>query len=340
MRRLVSCAEAGEVVQALVQPADLDELHGSRTPLETSSLPSAQRGIADALTSSGVVFGTDGKPSASLTAPEALDRLVRASRPVAAFVNDAGDVRRIYSTVDVDRPLLLEIEQFGRTRLSGETAVTLSRQLMYGATTVAAGLSPNLHMAVPLRAADTTPVLITGTAVVYDPPACGTLLEALSDQKVDTRREAARTACATLRRLAAQRIYIPNLTLEDVHFNSSRSAFVRTPSAHRITSTDAVETIAVAMIASLAGQAARVSGRASSEEFLHAAFEVSNTPTWRTKTMRLAAAGLPSLERQGVVAESAVARFCSALAASPPVSQIPGLLYAHAPSLMARPDRC
>ena len=339
MKRLASCADAGDVVRALVQPADLEEVHDSRALPNTGSLPSAQRGIAEALTSSGVVFGADGKPSASLMAPEALERLVRASRPVAAFLNETGDVRRIYSTFDVDRPLLLEIAQFGQGRLLGETAVTLSRQLMYGATAISSGLSPQLHMVVPLRAAETTPALITGAAVVYDPPVGGTLMDALSNPMVDTRRAAARATCTTLRRLAAQRVYATDLTLEDVHLGATGAATVRTPRAHRLTSTDAVETIAVAMLPSLAGQAARVAGRQSSEEFLHAAFEVSDTPAWRTKTLRLAAAGLPSLERQGVPAGDDVARFCCALSESPKATSIPGLLHAHAPSLLARPDR-
>lgn len=342
MKRLASCAEAPEVLHALLHAADIEwsELvtHEQVTQEDIGGLPLVQKGIAEALMSSGVVFSADGKPAASLTAQEVLERLVSASTPVVAFHNGAGDVRRIYRTVDVNRPLALEITQFGRKRLLSENAVTLSRQLMYGSAAVAKGLSPKLQLIVPLRASDTTPTLITGMAFVYDPPVGVSLLEALSDPKVNTRRAAARETCAAIRRLAAQRIYAVNAVLEDIHIQQ-HSATIRISHAQRLTSTDAVETITVAMIALMAGQAARVAGKHSSEEFLQSAFEISDTPAWRTKTLRLAAAGLPALERQGILIENEISRFCVALSNEHVVQRIPSLFNTHAAPLMARSDQ-
>lgn len=341
MRRLASCAPAADVVWATTQPSDDGPpTTAAAAPQDLSSLPSAQRAMVEALVSSGVVFGADYKPAPSMTAPETLERLVRASVPAASFVSERSDFRRVYHTKDSDRPLVMELLQFGSSRFLQETPVTLSRQLAYESTAVANGISPRTLMVVPLRASGSSPPVITGIATVYDPPPGGTLIDALCNPRTDVRRHAAQSACSALRRLASHRIYATDLTLEDVHFGSTGVASVRLPRSQRLTSVDAVETIATAMIASVAGQAARVAGRASSEEFLHAAFEVSNTPAWRTKLLARAALGIPSLQRQNVELSEPLAAFCTEVArvASDP-ALITSVLHAHAPSLMARPDR-
>jgi hypothetical protein len=77
------------------------------------------------------------------------------------------------------------------------------------------------------------------------------------------------------------------------------------------------------MIASVAGQASRVAGRSSSDEFLHAAFEVSDLPAWRTKLLRGAAGGIASLQRQRVQLEEPVVSFCTELARAASPASIP-----------------
>lgn len=347
----MSCAPAADVVWAMTQPLD-DGPPTETLPLDLSSLPVVQRTIAEALVSSGMVFDTDYKPELSMTAPETLERLVRVSVPDASFVSERGDCRRIYKTKDGERHMVMELLQFGANRFLQETPFTLSRQLTYetvaGVKAVQVAtplgvaptpLSPRRLMVVPLRAAGSNPPAVTGIATLYALPPGATLIDALCNPMMYIRRHAAESTCQALRRLASNRIYATDLTLEDVHFSATGVASVCMPRSQRLTSDNANETIAIAMIASMAGQAARVAGRGSSEDFLRAAFEVSNTPAWRTGLLVHADKGIPSLQKQSVELSEPLVAFCTEVAqlAQEPAS-IPYVLHAHAPSLMARPD--
>lgn len=293
MRRLHTCAPVADVLGVLVEPATLDE-RAARAP---GTLPPTQQRLVAALLEGRGLLLRGGAPA---VADESPAELLANARPLAAHVDAAtGDTRRVYALSDHE---LVDLVQFGPERLLREDAVTLSRALaqLSAAYGLSACVAPKRLLAV--RAADTEPPLFTGVALVYDAPA-QTLADALRSRQPDVCAAAARAAFGAVRRLAGARLLGSGLLLEDVHVDAKShlaSSRVAVQRPQRVNGPEAVEAAAGLMLLELAGQAARVGGAGATKTFLQDAFEISNTPTWRSKMLKAFAPGVAALRRSGV----------------------------------------
>jgi hypothetical protein len=295
MRRLHSCAPVADVLSVLAEPATMDE----RAPRAPQALPPTQQRLVAALHEGRALMLRGGAPLAADESPEALAALLAGARPLAAHVDAAtGDVRRVYALSDHE---LVDLVQFGPARLLREDAVTLSRALVQLGTAHNAGACVVPKRLLGLRADATDPPLFTGVALVYDAPA-QTLADALRSRQPDVCAAAARAAFGAIRRLAGARVLGSGFLLEDVHLDlgSHLGSRVAVQRCQRINGPEAVEAAAGLMLLELAGQAARVGGVTATKTFLQDAFEVSNTPTWRSKMLKAFEPGVAVLRRTGI----------------------------------------